>query len=122
MLVPQERRALALLVGVLAVVAAGAAIIESLGPDAFATPFSPDLPDGTLASVRGTVEEVIEANGGHLVCRVAGVRVFVPASAVPAEIPREGEALACYGVVSTYAGEKEITVRDSRDLLRADQM
>ncbi len=121
MLVPQERRALLLLVGVFAVVASGAALLEYLGPDAFATPFSPALADGTLASVRGTVEDVVAANGGHLVCRIGGVRVFVPASAVPNPEPQKGELVECYGVVSTYSGAKELTVRDARDLVRVDQ-
>lgn len=121
MLVPQERRALLLLVGVFAVVVAGAALLEYLGPGAFATPFSPALSDGTLASVRGTVQDVTAANGGHLVFQVGGVRVFVPASAVPDPVPRNGDLLECYGVVSTYAGAKELTVRDARDLVRVDQ-
>lgn len=121
MLVPQERRALLLLVGVFAVVAVGAAILEYLGPGAFATPFSPALPDGTLATVRGSVEDVVAANGGHLICRIGGVRVFVPASAVPEQAPQKGELLECYGIVSTYSGAKELTVRDARDLVRVDQ-
>lgn len=121
MLVPQERRALLLLVGVFAVVAVGAGLLEYLGPGAFATPFSPALADGTLASVRGAVEDVVAANGGHLICRIGGVRVFVPASAVPEPAPQQGELLECYGIVSTYAGAKELTVRDARDLVRVDQ-
>jgi hypothetical protein len=121
MLVPQERRALLLLVGVFVVVAAGTALLEYLGPGAFATPFSPALADGTLASVRGTVDDVVAANGGHLVCRIGGVRVFVPASAVPAPELQKGELVECYGLVSTYAGAKELTVRDARDLVRVDQ-
>lgn len=121
MLVPQERRALLLLVGVFAAVAVGAALLEYLGPGAFATPFSPALADGTLASVRGAVEDVVAANGGHLICRIGGVRVFVPASAVPEPAPQQGELLECYGIVSTYAGAKELTVRDARDLVRVDQ-
>lgn len=121
MLVPQERRALLLLIGVFAVVAVGAALLEYIGPDAFATPFSPALSDGTLAFVRGTVEDVVPANGGHLICRIGGVHVFVPASAVPEPVPQKGDLVACYGVVSTYAGAKELTVRDARDLVRVDQ-
>lgn len=121
MLVPQERRALLLLVAVFAVVAVGATLLEYLGPGAFATPFSPALADGTLASVRGTVEDVVAANGGHLICRIGGVRVFVPASAVPEPAPQQGELLECYGIVSTYAGAKELTVRDARDLIVVDQ-
>lgn len=121
MLVPQERRALLLLVCVFAVVAVGAGILEHLGPGAFATPFSPDLADGTLASVRGAVEDVVEATGGHLVCRVGGVRVFVPASAVPSPLPRTGDLVECYGIVSTYEGAKEIAVREARDLVLVDQ-
>ncbi|MEN6341123.1 MAG: hypothetical protein ABFC89_01035 [Methanospirillum sp.] len=121
MLMPQERRALLLLVGVFAVVAAGAALLEYLGSGAFATPFSPTLPDGTLASVRGPVEDVVAANGGHLICRIGGVRVFVPASAVPEPAPQAGELLECYGIVSTYEGAKELAVRDARDLVRVDQ-
>jgi hypothetical protein len=121
MLVPQERRALLLLVGVFLVVAAGAAVLEYLGPGAFATPYSTDLSDGTLASVRGAVEDVVEANGGHLICRIGDVRVFVPASAVPSPIPRKGDLVECYGIVSTYEGAKEIAIRDARALVIIDQ-
>ena len=87
----------------------------------FATPYSPALSDGTLASVRGTVEEVVAANGGHLICRVGGVRVFVQASAVPIPEPQKGELVECYGIVSTYAGAKESTLGHARDLVRVDQ-
>jgi len=121
MLVPQERRALLLLVGVFAVVAVGSGLLEYLGPGAFATPFSPALADGTLASVRGTVDDVVAANGGHLICRIGSVRVFVPASAVPDRELQKGELIECYGLVSTYAGAKELIVRDARDLVRVDQ-
>jgi DNA/RNA endonuclease YhcR with UshA esterase domain len=48
-------------------------------------------------------------------------RVFVPASAVPEPAPQQGEHFECYGIVSTYAGAKELTVRDARDLVRVDQ-
>lgn len=121
MLVPQERQALALLAAVFIVVAGGAVYLEYLGPGAFATPFSTDLADGTLASVQGTVEDVVVASGGHLICRVDRVRIFVPASAVPDPAPVRGELLQCYGIVSTYAGSKELTVRDARDIVRIDQ-
>lgn len=121
MLVPQERRALLLLIAVFAAVAVGAALLEYLGPDAFAAPFSPDLADGTLASVRGTVEDVVAANGGHLICRIGGVRVFIPASAVPDPAPAKGELVECYGIVSTYEGTKELTLRGAGDLVRVDQ-
>lgn len=121
MLLPQERRALALLVGVLVVISCGTALLEYLGPEAFATPFSTDLQDGTLAVARGTVEDVVAANGGHLICRIDGVRVFVPAAAVRDPVPRKGDRLVCYGLVSTYAGAKELTVRDANDLVRVDQ-
>jgi hypothetical protein len=121
MLVSQERRALILLAAVFVAVALGAAALEYLGPGPFATPFSPELPDGTLAVVRGPVEEVVATDGGHLVCRIGDVRVFVPSSAVPERIPAEGEFVECYGLVSTYAGAKEVTVREARDLRRGDQ-
>jgi DNA/RNA endonuclease YhcR with UshA esterase domain len=44
-----------------------------------------------------------------------------PAAAVPDPAPQNGELLECYGVVSTYAGAKELTIRDARDLVRIDQ-
>ena len=121
MLVSQERRALAVLLLVFGLVAGGAALLEVLGPETFAVPFSPDLPDGTLAFVRGPVEEVIATDGGHLITRVGEVRVFIPASAVPDPAPTKGEVVACYGLVSTYNGAREIVLREARDLRRADQ-
>ena len=121
MLVQQERRALAILLLVLGLVAGGAVLLETLGPGAFALPFTPDLPDGTLAVGRGPAEDVIVASGGHLVCRVDGVRLFVPASAVPEPVPAKGELVECYGLVSTYGGAKELVLREARDLVRVDQ-
>ncbi|HOT93657.1 MAG TPA: hypothetical protein PK089_00490 [Methanoregulaceae archaeon] len=121
MLVPQERRALVLLLLVFGLVAGGAALLEVLGPAPFAVPFSPDLPDGTLAVVRGPVDQVIVAGGGHLICRVGGVRVFMPASTVPDPAPVTGGIVECYGLVSTYGGVRELVLRQAGDLRRVDQ-
>ena len=121
MLVQQERRALAILLLVFGLVAGGAALLEALGPGAFAVPFSPDLADGTLAVAHGPVEDVIAANGGHLICRVGAVRVFMPASVVPEPVPAKGELVECFGLVSTYSGAKELVLREARDLVRVDQ-
>ncbi len=121
MLVPQERRALAILLFVFGLVVGGAALLEVLGPGPFAVPFSTDLADGTLAVVQGPVEEVIATDGGHLICRVGEVRLFIPASAVPDHTPTKGELVECYGLVSTYNGARELVLREARDLRRVDQ-
>ena len=121
MLVSQERRALAVLLLVFGLVAGGAALLEVLGPETFAVPFSADLPDGTLAVVRGPIEEVVATDGGHLICRVGRVRVFMPASAVPDPAPTKDESVECYGIVSTYNGVRELVLREARDLRRVDQ-
>ena len=83
----------------------------------FASPFSPESPDGALVSLQGTVERVtVTETGGHMILRVDGIPVFVPASARGELILLEGDRVAVLGTVQTYRGEKEIVVQGRDDI------
>jgi hypothetical protein len=113
----QERTALLLLVAVCLIVAGAHLVLTGMGKAAFASPFSPESPDGALVSLQGTVERVtVTETGGHMILRVDGIPVFVPASARGELILLEGDRVAVLGTVQTYRGEKEIVVQGRDDI------
>ncbi|MDD1654501.1 MAG: hypothetical protein LUO91_02190, partial [Methanomicrobiales archaeon] len=113
----QERTALLLLVAVCLIVAGAHLVLTGIGKAAFASPFSPESPDGALVSLQGTVERVtVTETGGHMILRVDGIPVFVPASSRGERIILEGDRVAVLGTVQTYRGEKEIVVQGRDDI------
>ena len=113
----QERTALLLLVAVCLIVAGAHLVLTGMGKAAFASPFSPESPDGALVSLQGTVERVtVTETGGHMILRVDGIPVFVPASSRGERIILEGDRVAVLGTVQTYRGEKEIVVQGRDDI------
>jgi len=116
----EERIGASLLAAVTLTLLVAGLIIEAAGPGAFAVEFTGDAGDGTLVVHTGTLEDIRKTEtGGHLVLVVGGVRVFVPASAVPTDLPEKGESVRVTGTVQTYQGEKEIVVRNSGDIVRS---
>jgi len=117
MLTRQERTAGLILAIVVLIVFAGFVILETLGNSNFATPYSPDTPDGTLVVLQGPVEKVTSTrSGGELILRVNGTQVFIPAGAVPETPLKTGDTLVVYGIVQTYKGEKEVMARSKGDI------
>lgn len=117
MLEPQERTAFLLLVAVCLIVAGAHLVLTGIGKAAFASPFSSESREGDLVSLQGTVERVtITESGGHLMLRVDGIPVFVPASARGDLIILEGDRVALVGTVQVYRGEKEIVVQGGDDI------
>jgi len=114
---PQERTAFLLLVAVCLMVAGSHLVITGIGKEAFASPFSSESREGDLVTLQGTVERVtVTEAGNHLVLRVDGIPVFVPASArenLPLLI---GDRVAVLGTVQIYQGEKEIVVQSRGDI------
>jgi DNA/RNA endonuclease YhcR with UshA esterase domain len=116
-LVRQEKIALVLILAVIATVAIATFILESVGKGAFVRSMGPEAREGDLVSLQGSVEEVrATATGGHQVLRVAGVRVFVPATAVRNGWPRVGDEIRVFGTIQTYRGEREVLVRSAGDI------
>jgi predicted RNA-binding protein with TRAM domain len=113
----QERTAFLLLVAVCLVVAGAHLVLTGIGKSAFASPFTPDSPDGDLVSLQGNVEDVtVTEAGGHMILRVEGIAVFVPSSARGDIVILKGDRVAVIGTVQTYRGEKEIVVQGRGDI------
>ncbi|MDH7509749.1 MAG: hypothetical protein QHH04_01735 [Methanolinea sp.] len=116
-LVRQEKIAIVLILVVIAAVAITTFFLESAGKGAFAHPMGPDSREGDLVFLQGSVEEVrATATGGHQILRVAGVRVFIPSTAVRSGWPGVGDEIRVYGTVQTYRGEREVLVRSGGDI------
>lgn len=116
-LVRQEKIALLLILVVIAAVGIATFVLESAGKGAFARPMGPDSHEGDLVFLQGSVEEArATATGGHQVLRVAGVRVFVPSTAVRSGWPTVGDEIRVYGTVQTYRGEREVLVHSAGDI------
>ena len=118
MLERQERTPLLLILGVLAILAAGHLILTALGNAPFAAPYSDDSREGDLVWVGGVVGSVTPTStGGHLLLVVNGTRVFIPSPASQGVNLRVNDTVRIYGIVQVYQGKKEVAVRDARDVL-----
>lgn len=118
---PQERTALLLLAGVLAVLVAGHLVLSALGDDAFATPYGPGSREGDLVFVSGVVRSVTPTStGGHLIVMVNGTRVFIPSPASREVSLRVNDTVQVYGIVQVFQGKQEVAVRDAGDIRRGD--
>lgn len=116
-LVRQEKIALALVLAVIAAVTLTSILVESMGKEVFAKPFSGDSREGELVIHRGIVEDArMTQTGGHQVIRVGGVRVFVPSHAARKGWPRPGDSVCVVGTVQVYRGEKEVLVHSPGDI------
>ncbi|MDD3621126.1 MAG: hypothetical protein PHQ81_01830 [Methanofollis sp.] len=116
MLGPQEKRALIILISISSLLLIVHLALDQIGSAAFATPWTPDVEDGTFVLLRGEVGEVRALSGGHLLTEVNRTRVFLPAGvAVRVEV-REGTLVQVVGTAQTYHGEKEIVVESASDL------
>ena len=117
MLGHQERKALALLLVVSAVVIATHGALTLAGKHPFSRPFTAITPDGELVSLYGTIESAaLTRAGGHVVLIVSNQTVFVPAPAAGGRAFQKGQNVSLYGIVTTYHGKKEITVSSAEDL------
>jgi DNA/RNA endonuclease YhcR with UshA esterase domain len=117
MLGRQERVALLLLVGVAVTVVAAHAVLNMIGKQPFAHPFSENSADGELVIVEGSVEKaMLIENGGHLALQVNNISVFVPATAARNLSVHKGDSILAYGIVQTYRGKKEIVISSAEDI------
>jgi hypothetical protein len=117
MLTRPERNALIILGLVTIAILAGATVMESLGPESFATRFSQATQDGTLVSVTGIIEkQTIVKDGGHRILVINGTTVFIPGSAGAGLSLSRGQSVTIVGIVTTYQGEKEIIVKKPGDI------
>ena len=93
------------------------AAIELQGREVFAGEFNSTKADGSLVKLNGVAEKVVNTEeGGHAIMNIDGVKVFVPANALPEEGIKDGDHLLLYGTVQTYRGEKEVIVGSAKDI------
>ncbi|QSZ67406.1 hypothetical protein RJ40_07765 [Methanofollis aquaemaris] len=111
-----EKRALIILIGISTLLLLVHAGLDHVGSAAFATPWSPDVEDGTFVLLRGEVGNVRALSGGHLLAEVNGTRVFLPAGVAARVEVKEGTFVQVAGTVQTYQGKKEVVVRSASDL------
>ncbi|WP_209630840.1 hypothetical protein [Methanofollis sp. W23] len=90
--------------------------LDQVGSAAFATPWHPEVEDGTLVLLRGEVTEVRALSGDHLLMEVNGTRVFLPARVAARAEMREGTFVEIVGTAQTYQGQKEVVVESASDL------
>ena len=113
----QERTAFLLLVAVCVIVAGAHLVLTGIGKAAFAAPYSSQSREGDLVSLQGIVEQAtVTQSGNHLLLRLDGIPVFVPASARGDLTVLEGDRVAVLGTVRIYQGEKEVVVQAREDL------
>jgi hypothetical protein len=114
---PQERTAFLLLVAVCLIVAGAHLVLTGIGKAAFAAPYSSQSREGDLVTLQGTVERAsVTESGNHLILRVDGIPVFVPASARGNLPVLAGDRVAVLGTVQTFQGEKEIVIQAAEDI------
>ncbi len=117
MLERQEKIALLMLVGVVAVIFAAHLLFDAFAMPLVAAPYSEDLPDGTLAVIGGRIEEIkATATGGHLILTVNGTMIFLPENVAATLEFSENESVTLYGTVQTYRGKREVVVNSARDI------
>jgi len=117
MLGRQERVAILLLCGVALAVIAAHLVLAHLGKEPFATPFTPQSPDGSLVCLNGTIDQAtVIKNGGHIILTVKNVTVFIPATVAGDRTFVKGTTVSVYGTVQTYEGKKEILVGSAEDI------
>ena len=120
MLEQQERRALGLLIIVLAILSAGHLVLTAVGNAPFASPLSEDSREGDLVVVTGLVEGITPtSSGGHLLVSVNRTRVFIPSPASHEVSLQVNETVRIYGIVQVYQGKQEVAVRDARDVQKS---
>ncbi len=118
MLEPQERTALLLLGGVLAVLLAAHLILASLGDASFASPYTGGSREGDLVVLTGMVGSIAPTStGGHLLLSVNGTRVFIPSPASREVVLHLNDTVRIYGIVQVYGGMREVAVRGAGDVL-----
>ena len=118
MLGRQERIALVLLLGVVIAVLAAHLVLEALGKQSFARPFTNTSVDGELVFVAGTIDQLaITKNGGHMNVYIDTITVFVPAQVAQELTLQKGDVISVYGIVQTYNGKKEIVLGSVKDIM-----
>jgi tRNA(Ile2) C34 agmatinyltransferase TiaS len=113
----QEKQAILLLILVICVVSTAHLVLSMIGSASFAAPYTPEISEGKLVLLEGVVDTLTTTQeGGHVILRVQGVQVFIPASVARQQKIVAGDQIQVYGVVQVYRGEREVAVSRSSDI------
>ena len=117
MLERQEKTALFVLVCVVAVILAAHFLFGAVARPLVATPYSEEVPDGTLVVLEGTIDEIRKtASGGHQILTINDTPVFLPQNVAAALELHENESVTLYGIAQTYRGKREVMVTSTADI------
>jgi len=117
MLVRQERIAFMLLCFVSVSIVTASFILTGIDKSILASEYNPRSDEGSLVHVEGEVKEVhMTKNGGHILARINGTAVFIPADVAGEISLDEGDQVSLYGIVQTYRGEREIVLNSKDDI------
>jgi len=118
MLHPQEKTAVALLAGVLAMLIAAHLVLGALGTAPFAEPYSEDAVPGDLVVLNGTVDDArTTAQGGHMILTINGTTVFIPQQTVAGRAFAKGDLLSVTGTLELYEGMREVVPAGPDDII-----
>jgi len=117
MLEREERAALIILVCVVGIVLSAHILFDAVGRPLVAVPYSPEVPDGALVLLEGTIDGIRETStGAHLILTVNGTPVFLPQNVAAGLEFHENENVMLYGIVQTYRGAREVVVASAGDI------
>lgn len=112
-----QRRALLLLSCSLLLILIFHMFFSLAGSAFFSTPYDSFLTDGGRVSHAGVIEDIRETRtGGHMIITVSGVKVFIPGNIRSPDL-RIGDEVFVYGILSTFDGDREITIQRQRDII-----
>lgn len=110
----EEKIAFGLLIAVISVIGATVFILNLVGTDSLATPYSPTIAEGTLVKYEGHIEKITETKSGdHMILTLRGVQVYLPAGDT---ILNVGDIISVIGTVQNYKGKREILVKQFSDV------
>lgn len=114
----QESQAILLLILVMCILFGAHVLLTMLGNEPFAAPYTPDTPEGRFVQLEGEVEKVtITQEGGHMILRVQGVQIFVPASVAAQREILIGKQIQVFGTIQIYRGQREVLVSRAPDII-----
>ena len=114
-----KRRAFLLLSVSLLLILLPHTLFSLAGPAFFSTPYDASRTDGERVQHAGLVEDIRETRtGGHMIITVSGVKVFIPGGVRSPDL-RIGDEVTVFGILSTYDGNREITIQRETDIVRS---
>ena len=118
MLHPQEKTAIALLAGVIALLTAAHLVLGALGTAPFAVAYSGEATPGDLVILEGPVDDArTTAEGGHTILVINGTTAFIPRQVADGRTFAGGQELSVTGTLELYNGAREVVPARPEDVV-----